>query len=130
MQGTSAMLCVLILTFMLLGGLGSTDAIFYFMCEGFAITDTSCSNVPLPESKIYIAHDDLAKFYGGDGTTSSCFLSTTFRYYSLWCNQSTGTYGAQEYIKPDCSDGSWAGNPYQTSSMGVRTRTIYIDGDC
>ena len=109
---------------------GESDAAFYFVCQSFPVSDTTCSGAPLPETNLYITDNDLAKYFGGDKTSSTCFPSTTYRFYSLWCNNSTGTFGAQQFTSADCSDEAWNGNPLLAQGFGGKSVALFLKGDC
>ena len=110
--------------------LQENTAVFYFICQSFPVSDTTCSGTPLPETNIYITDNDLTKFAGGDKSTSTCFPSKTYRFYSLWCNTSTNTFGAQQFTSADCSDEAWNGNPSEVNGRGGRSVALFLKGDC
>lgn len=103
---------------------------FYFVCQSFPVSDTTCETAPLPDTNVYLKYSDMAYFFGGDSTSSSCFTSKTFRFYSLWCNSTTGMFGAQQFVSPDCSDAAWAGNPTLAAGNNGKTVSLFLAGDC
>jgi hypothetical protein len=102
---------------------------FYWVYKVFAAKDAQCTGLST-ESR-YMTNLNLGKYYGGGGTNSECIqVKEISRFYTYWCDTSTGTIGVQEFIKPDCSDPKFPANPALSGDRGGKNVYWTVKGEC
>jgi hypothetical protein len=120
----------LLLVILLVGGVSAADPVkFYWIYKVYAGNDALCTGSST-ESR-YQTNLNFGKYYGGDGTNSECMEAKGIsRYYTVWCDFSTGTIGAQEFTKSDCSDPKFPANPALSGDRGGKNVDWHVNGEC
>jgi hypothetical protein len=120
---------VALLSLLLVGSINAADPVkFYWIARSFETKDTQCTGTVT--SSFYMTNLNLGKYVNGGGMYSECVNGGNSRFYNVWCDNSTGTRGVQEFIKSDCSDARFPSNPAFAGDRGGKTVDMAIKEEC